>query len=95
MSFMLNVVYAECQLCCVSFMLSVAFVYCYAEYSYAECHYTENRDILLTMAFLPTGNTVLVYNFNYFFCTKAELGTHLSDGWVDSTSFLNNGCFWH
>ncbi len=70
---MLNVVYAECHLCCVSFMLSVALVYRYAEYSYAECHYTENRDVLLTMAFLPTGNTVLVYNFLWIGGTRNTL----------------------
>jgi hypothetical protein len=34
---MLSVAYAECRLCCVLLMLSVA----YAECQYAECHYAE------------------------------------------------------
>ncbi len=34
---MLSVIYAQCHLCSVSFMLSVI----YAEYHYAECRYAE------------------------------------------------------
>jgi hypothetical protein len=41
---MLSVIYAECHLCWVSFMLSVIYAEChYAECRYAECHYAECR----------------------------------------------------
>jgi hypothetical protein len=30
-------IYAECRLCCVAFILSVGFLYCYAECHCAEC----------------------------------------------------------
>jgi hypothetical protein len=41
---MVSVIYVECHLCCVSFMLSVIYAECrYAECRYAECRYAECR----------------------------------------------------
>jgi hypothetical protein len=45
---MLSVIYAECHLCLVSFMLSIIYAQCgklayYAECRYAECRYDECR----------------------------------------------------
>ncbi len=45
---MLSVIYADCHVCLVSFMLTVTYDEChilaaYSECRYAECHHTECR----------------------------------------------------
>jgi hypothetical protein len=53
---MLSVIYTECHLCLVSFMLSFIYAECHAECHkqahYAECHYAECRSVIPSVVVL-------------------------------------------
>jgi len=89
---MLSVIYAECHLCRVSFLLSVNYAECrkqavYAECRFAECRYAERRG---------AAKTTCVKHVSLFFRSfRGERNVLQHCHWAGIFSYQPNSCLNH